>query len=47
MIFRSLVTILPPFFDIERPYLSPQVKIVKSKPDFCSHEHDEQVCQVT
>ena len=47
MIFQSLVMILPRFFNFERPYLSPSAKIKKSEALFCSHEHDEQVCQVS
>ena len=37
----------PFFFDFERPKLSPWAKIKKSEAIFCSHEHDEQVCQVS
>ena len=47
MIFQSLVMILLYFFDFERPKLSPQAKIEKFEAIFCSHEHDEQVCQVS
>ena len=38
-----------PFFDFERPYLSPKAKIKKKNSEaiFCSHEHDEHVCQVS
>ena len=47
MIFQSFVMILPRFFNFERPYLSPWAKIKNSEAIFCSHEHDEQVCQVS
>ena len=49
MICQNLVMILPRFFFyFERPYkLSPLAKIKKSEAMFCSHEHDEQVCQVS
>ena len=40
MIFQSLVMILPRFVDFCG-------KIKKSEAAICSHEHDEQVCQVS
>ena len=42
MIFQSLVMILPRFLA-----LILKAKIKKSEARFCSHEHDEQVCQVS
>ena len=48
MIFQSLVIFLPVFFNFERPQLSPPYpEFKKSEAKFCSHEHDEQVCQVS
>ena len=49
MIFQSFVMILPRFFDFERPpwQISPQAKIKKFEATCRSHEHDEQVCQVS
>ena len=50
MIFQSLVMILTRFFDFstlkDHNILSPWAKIKKSEARFCSHEHDEQLCQV-
>ena len=46
MIFQNLVMILPCFFDFQRPYLSPEANIIKFEASCCSHERDEQVCQV-
>ena len=36
-----------PFFDFERPLLSPWSKINKLEAAVCSHEHDKQFCQVS
>ena len=44
MIFQSLVMILPRFFLLWKT--TTKAKIKKSEATFCSHEDDEQVCQV-
>ena len=47
MIFQNLVTILPPFFRFWKTKTKSLGKIKNSEAIFCSHEHDEQVCQVS
>ena len=37
----------PRFSALKRSYLRPQIEIQKSVVNFCSHEHDEAVCQVS